>query len=734
MLQMMDIAAQSVENMEQSILTDRSIRVFLLFDVPQLPAIPGPVIEYPSQPDVGQTEENLNANVKRQEQFNQKVSEGTAWIGRLAGPVKDLAGNMLTLNQAGKVLDMADAYTDVTSKLNAMNDGYQSTPELVNRIYDSAKETRLPFMDTADAVLKMGSDAGAAFSSNTEMIDFLTQVNKHLALGGTSAQVQSDALGQLSQAMSSGVIKGEALNSMLEAAPGMAAAIESSMGWAQGSLLSYGEKGEVTAQVVKDSLLNMAEETNAAFGQMPFTFSQAMTSLKNDAWMAFQGILEKISEIGNSTALQLFLEQAGLGIQMISDGVMKAFDFIGQFGSFLTENWSTIVPVILAVAAALAIYALISTIVAAVNGIVSTGQTIFATAAGIAAASQQGLNATLLACPLTWIIALIIAVVAAIYAVIGAINKITGSSISATGVIAGAITTAVAAIWNLFLGLLELILGVVNAIVNPFITVANFIGNVFHSPISAAIRLFESLGDNALAVLQRIASGMDFVFGGNLEEKVMGWRAELKNLADNAVEKYAPEEDYQEYISKLELTVDDLDLKRWDYQDAYEKGNHWGENLEEDMKNFDLSSLLDPDSISQDAIGQDDKLLPPIHPEDYLLPPVGAEKNNSLLPQLPIDNGLANLPMSMPPIARDVNNISNYTKTISGSMDITKEDLKYLRDVAEQEIINRFTTAEIQVAMTNHNTINKDMDLDKVSERLRFSLEEEMCAAAEGVY
>jgi len=191
--------------------------------------------------------------------------------------------------------------------------------------------------------------------------------------------------------------------------------------------------------------------------------------------------------------------------------------------------------------------------------------------------AQWALNSALLASPITWIILAIIALIAIFYAVIGIINKFAGTSISATGVIFGAFAVLGAFLWDLFLGLLELVFGVINAMVNPFIRIANFIGNVFTNPISAIIYGFQSMADSILAILEKIASAMDFVFGSKMAGAVAGWRSGLKNMADAAVKEYAPNENYQKVMNELDLSVSDLGLKRWNYSDAYKSGDKMGQ-------------------------------------------------------------------------------------------------------------------------------------------------------------
>ena len=208
-----------------------------------------------------------------------------------------------------------------------------------------------------------------------------------------------------------------------------------------------------------------------------------------------------------------------------------------------------------------------------------------------ASAAQFVYNSALLACPLTWILLIIIAVIAAIYAVIGIINKCAGTSLSATGIIVGALSSAVAFIWNLIIGVFDLVLGVINKLINPFIKIANFIGNVFTNPVSSIIYLFQGMADGVLATIQKIASAMDFVFGSNMADTVQGWRNDLKGKADALVAQYAPNENYQAIMSELNLSAEGMGLKRWAYTDAWNAGYSLGENIEatvSDALTFDI--------------------------------------------------------------------------------------------------------------------------------------------------
>lgn len=656
---------------------------------------------------VGNTERYIRDNVDAQGQFNQQIRDGTSAASSLENKILGFVAAYATIQSAQKVLDISDTMTQTTARLNMINDGLQTTQDLQNMIYLSAERSRGSYADTADVVAKLGLRAGEAFSSNTEIIAFAENLNKMFIIAGASQQEMASASLQLTQALGSGVLRGEELNAVFESAPNVIQSIADYLDVPIGKIREMAADGKITADIVKNALLSATDTINEQFEQMPMTFGQIWTSISNNALMAFDPVLERLNEFANSDHFQVMVEGITNTLVFVSGLVIEIFDLVAQVAGFISENWSIIEPIILGAATALGIYVtallIYNTVQAITNGIqaisafrasVHAAATMLQTGATFAAtAAQHGFNAALLACPITWILLIIIAIIAAIYGIIAAINKLTGSSISATGIIVGVITTAIAFIWNLFLGLLDLVLGIINALINPFIEIANFIGNVFTSPISSIIYLFQGMADGVLAILQKIASAMDFIFGSNMADTIAGWRSGLKDMADAAVAEYAPDENYQKVMDNLDLSAEGLGLKRWAYGDAWDAGYSFGEGIEDTISNFDIGSIFDTN-------------IP--DPTDYA--------------------------SSYDSIPTNIGETAANTDAIKNSVDISQEDLKYLRDIAEQETINRFTTAEIKVEMTNHNTINNEMDLDGVVDYLGEGVTEAMEKAAEGVH
>ena len=376
-----------------------------------------------------------------------------------------------------------------------------------------------------------------------------------------------------------------------------------------------------------------------------------------------------------------------------------------EFINLLANNWSVLEPIVLGVATAIGLYtaallihkgiamgtALMESVRAAAT-MMSTGATFAATAA------QHGFNAALLACPITWIIVSIIAVIALIYAVIAAINKIQGTSISATGVIMGVLAAAGAFIWNLFLGIVELGLGVVNALGNMWVDFANFFANIFNDPIGAIISAFGSLADSVLGILDSIARAIDAVFGSNLAGAVSGWRGTLDGKVKGAIERYG-NGSYEEILEEKNISIEDFGLDRWSYGDAFNTGYDFGAGIDANVGSMFGGGLGDQYSV------------------DDLINGAGGSG------YIPTYDELAN------------GKLGDIAGSANDSLDITDESLKYLRDIAEQEVVNRFTTAEITVEMGGvNNVVNQNADLDGIIDYMVTGVQEAMERVAEGVH
>lgn len=654
---------------------------------------------------IGSTERYIRDNVDEQGRFNHEIEEGTDGANELMQTIKGAVAAYATIQTVSAALNLSDQLTSTTARLNLMNDGLQTTQDLQNMIFLSAERARGSYQATADAVSKLGLMAGDAFGSSEEIIAFMEQVNKQFRIAGTEAAGIDAAMLQLTQAMGSGVLRGEEYNSILEQAPNIIQAIADYMEVPKGQLKDMAAEGQITADIVKAAMFAAADETNAKFESMPKTFSQIWTSFQNNALMAFQPVLQRMNEIANSEAFQEFVNGAIETLSVVSGITLEIFDLLAASAQLIADNWSWLSPIIYGVAGALAVYYgaqvianTISTISKGVHVAMAVAQMVHAAATGTLTgataaeiAAQNGLNAALLACPIMWIIILIIALVALFYAAIGAINKFAGTSISATGVICGAFMVGAAFIGNLFVTLINFVIDIFAVLWNFIATFVNFFANVFTDPVGAIARLFFDLVDTVLSLLQSLANAIDTIFGSNLAGSVQGWRDSLGGWVDST---FGEGEEVMEKVDPKSMH-----LKRFEYGSAWDAGYKFGQGIDESIANFDPASLFDTNIPDAGNYGD-----------------------------------LSNYGGALTNIGNGVDDISGNTGKIANSMEISNEELKYLRDIAERDVVNRYTAASIKVDMTNHNTINNEMDLDGVTEHLRTTIEEQMSATAEGVH
>ena len=647
-------------------------------------------------------EQNIRDAGNQQDRFNRRTRDGTTAADGLWGKLKGIAATVGGLAAAKKIIGISDDLASTRARLNLIVDDGGSVSELEKKIMASAQRSRSAYFDTASAIASLGANAGAAFANTDEIIAFMEQINKQFVIGGASAQGQAAAMLQLTQAMAAGALRGEELNSILENAPGIARAIESYMGIAEGSIKSYAEQGLITAEVVKNAMFAAADETNAKFESMPKTWAQIWTSMQNKALSIFNPILTKINQIANSEQFTKVTDGIINGLAGIASVATVVLDLLINVASVVVDNWSWLSPIILGVAAALGVYygrlllvrgaelasAAVSGAVAVAKGMMAAATMLVTGATWAQVTAQYGLNAAMYACPLVWIIILIIALVALFYAAVAAVNHFAGTSVSATGLICGAFMAALAFIGNIFVALWNLVVDVFVMIYNLVATVANFIGNVFNDPVAAVARLFFDLADTVLSVLQALASAIDTIFGSNLAGSVQGWRDSLGGWVDSTFGKG------EEVMEKL--NADDMKLGRFEYGAAFDMGYEFGQGVEDTVGGlFDFSAM---DSLGADAL------------DAY---------------------GLGN---TLDGIYGNTGDTAGNTAAMSDALDIAEEDLAYMRDIAEREAINRFTTAEIRVEQQNTNYISQDADLDGIMDAWANDFATKLDVSEEGVH
>ena len=286
-------------------------------------------------------------------QYHEEAEQATHQTGSLTNSIKNLAGTYASIRGGQALLNLSDTFASNTARLNMMNDGLLTTEQLTDRIYEAAQRSRGSYQATTEMVAKLGTLAGDAFSSTSEIVDFAEQLNKQIALSGASTQAADSAMLQLTQAMSSGLLRGEELNSILEQTPTIAQTIADYMGVTTGEMRELASEGAITGEVVKNALLGAAGETNAAFESMPMTWGQVWVYIKNFAIKAMEPVLSAVNSLANKvgTAIQWVRDNmaliepvlAMLAAGAIAVGVSMLWAGLTAAAGWIAANWPILV-------------------------------------------------------------------------------------------------------------------------------------------------------------------------------------------------------------------------------------------------------------------------------------------------------------------------------------------------------------------------------------------------------
>ena len=652
---------------------------------------------------VSNTERYIRDNVDEQGRFNTAVQQGTQQANDLVGTIMKAAAAYLSIQTIGNVLNISDELTLTTARLDMMNDGLQSTQELTNMVYAAAQDARGSFGDMADVVARFGNNARDAFSSSEEVVAFANLVQKQMTIAGAGTQEASNAMLQLSQALGSGVLRGDELNSIFEQAPNLIQSIATYLDVPIGKIREMAQEGELSADVVKAAIFASADEINAKFDAMPMTWGQVWQQMQNTALIAFQPVLNRLNELANSEAFQTFVNSAIDGLSTMAWMALEVFDAMASGAQFVADNWSVIAPIVYGIVAALGLYSavlligkgimLASAAVTAIHTAMTSAWT-FATFAETAA--QQGLNAALAACPLTWIIALIIALIAIIYAVCQAIANMTGVANTGFGVITGGINVVIQFFKNLGLEVANIALGIGAAIA----AVASNIMTAFHNAICSVQAWWYDLLSTVLSVVAGICEALnklpfvEFDYSG-ITSAADDYAAKSAEAAGNKQEYTSVADAFNEGMSTFDTFQDG-----W-ATDAFNSGAEWGDGVMDGLSNL------------MDGFGNVDTNIPNV--DDYTSGFDSAIQGSG--------------------IGEGIGNIDENTGKIKDSMAVSEEELKYMRDIAEQEAVNRYTTAEVHIDMSGmQNTVNNNGDLDGFVSGLTDAVNEAVDIITEGVH
>lgn len=505
--------------------------------------------------------------------------------------------------------------------INKDDAGNIINPNLQNDVYASAQRSRASYESTANGVASLGLNAANAFKDQNELIGFVESINKQFAIGGTEASAAAGAMTQLTQAMGSGALRGDELNSVLEAAPSIARNIEKYMGWAEGSIKSYAEKGALSAEIVKNAQLAAMNEIDRQFNSMPLTWSQLWTQSMN-------------------------------AIQKASAPLLMALNWIAN-------NMDIIGPILLGIAAGLAVYAAFTYGAAAAQWVLNAATGVWN---ALCAMNPAGLMA----------IGFIV-LIAMLYAGVAAFNKLTGASVSATGIIGAAFYILGAYIYNSF----------IYPLWNGFAMLANFIGNVFRSPVAAVKVLFLDMANTCISYVLNMARAIE-----NIINKIPGAAVNitsgldgLKNKIESKTKAIKDESGWKEYVKQPEIM---------DYTATASKGYAKGSALAGKVSNL----------ISGGGIG-------------------GMDFGN-------IPAGTAGNPAT----------VKGTGKNGSMNVKLEDEDIDYLRELAERDYVARIAqnTLAPNIQVTFTGDIKQEVDYEKIGPVIADILQDEIDTAPEGLY
>lgn len=614
--------------------------------------------------------------------LNTKFASSESAASRLSSKLTGLAATVFSLATLKKGMDISDTYTNTLSKLNLITGSLDKTKTLQQEIFSAADRARGSYADMADTVAKLGIIAGKQFGSNDNIVKFTETLQKMFKIGGTPTANQSGALLQIQQAIGMGKLQGQDLRILAEDAPLVETAIAKYMGKSTGEIKKLGADGQITSDVLINSVLKYSGTVDQQIGKMSYTWGDYWNKIKNGATQAFGGVFAKGSTLMGSNEFKSMIDGIVGGFYELAGVAEKVLTGITTVYNFFASNWSVISPIVGTVTAALIIFNATSAITSAVLGIQATMHDTAAAAQMLQSgstfaltASQYGLNAAMYACPITWIIGGIILVIGVIYLAVAAVDKWGNQTLSATGIIAGVLWSLAGTVYNIF----AIAWNVVAAFVN-------FINHAFQNPIASIEALFWDLAATVNSVFLNIAQNIQGVLNKipgvkvDMTSGLQGYQKDFEQRSA-AIKKAAGLTDI---MSTMQLSP----LSDWAH-----KGYQFGQGIDSSVKNW------------TDKLG-----------------------NLGKIPNIPLP--------STTPIPKGPTTVKGTGADGSVKVNIADQDLQYLRDLAEKQYINKFSTAVLspKLSVSFSGNVGDKNDQQKIYSTIGKMLREELATTAEGYY
>ena len=598
----------------------------------------------------------LDNTVERQEQLREASEQTGSSMDMLKDSFLKLAAAAGLAFSAKELMELGDTYNQTQARLNLITGDLQKTKDLQDAIMESANKSRAAYQDTADAVSKMGLMAKDAFSTidanghktlnTSELVAFSELLNKQFVIAGTSAQGMSAAMTQLTQAMASGVLRGDELNSIFEQAPTVIETIADHLGVEIGQIRQLAQEGKITADVVKSAMLSSADKINEKFNSMPYTYSQVATMISNITFDAFEPLIQ----------------------------------LIGSGAQFIVDNWSTIEPILAGIA------------IGATSAAVAWG--IWTAAMWLADAANRTTIAGMLANPFLWIAIAIGAVVAVAYRFIQSVGGMKNAWTLAQMTMSVGVVALRLAFFTGIYAIMDLAGKLSLTWQKTGVAVSNFIGQMRVNVLTG----IQNMLNSAIGMINGFINALNKIPGVSIQAISQVTFATTAKAQFNA-EKTARE---QSLAGAEAQSNADKQARTWELMRM--KGDM-------DSKVADLKSKYSQFKAEKVAMS-----------------------NGDGIDSLGFDTGAFGKGAGAG-VADNIGKTAGNTAAAAGALAETKENLEYLRDIAEQEAINRFTTAEIKVdysGMTNQ--ISSNMDLDNVLDALTVKFVEAVQMGAEGVH
>jgi tape measure domain-containing protein len=701
-----------------------------------------------------------------QRQHNQEIRNSVIASNSLANSLRGALNAYMVIRGIKFTLGVADEFSSITARLGSIKDSLHTTNSLTKQVAESAIRARGDFSSMAQTVSRIAYTSKGLFS-NKELVRFVENVQKGFVITGATADEASNAMLQLSQAMASGRMQGDELNSTLENNSAVSKALADHFGVSIGQLKELGSKGKITARDIKEALLNATDEINRDFEKMPLTFGQAMKNIKTQAQLAFAPVLWVVQQIGvnfasiTSSVVSGFtviaptvygltaVIAAGFGAVALNIAITKlaTYKLTGAIHALnvalgttnqitvLTQAQMTMRTMVGVIGA---IVLSISVAILFLQGLGLTINEIFSYAIGIigsvvavlgsvlfivglvklailgAAGAQAIWNAITASNP---IVMIIFGIVTVLTLVIWCLHSCGITTSQVLGFMGGMFSMLYTFIKNILKNLWNGFSSVIEVLANwrhPIVAIAGFFAHMTSSVLDNIASVsggFDKLGTwlgtaiaagvnnaidhlNALFKMLNNIPGINFSMMSHVSAgKGLGVSDSLRGLSkdiNNKFDKWADKTTNGEYNHVKRFEMEDLG-------DSFNSGYKWGSNL-------DLTNMF------KNPFGDN----------------IYGDKANDKM-----DNYGANNPLTGGNKA-DKETAANTAK-MAKTMEATQEDLKYLRDIAEQNTINN-STIEVKVDITNHNTINNDLDLDGVVEHLNSTIKEQVAIGAEGLY